>query len=626
MIESPVLAIVALGFVGLVGSAVRRLALPGLQTDLGEALALDFGLGAATLTLWMLALAALGLAFSLWSIGVVLVPLGLALLVGGAAPRPRWPTLALPRWRFEPRLGWLVELAPLMVLVVVLGGAAVLALSQPETNWDTLSHWGLKAKAFWIHQTIWLWDYDAHNYYPLLVPLLTTWLYTVLGRVDEPAAKSLALGYGVALLLLFYHALRRGGLGRFAAGAFTLPLLLVANQLVQQLLTNQADLPLTFYLTGALVYAWRWLQQPGESRHLVLASLLAGAAAWTKFEGLFLDALLALALFVTLWLGRRPLRAWLPPVLAFGGAAAGPALAWAAYRASHGIPVEDEHLAALLVPDVVLPVLGAFAHYLLAGRSAALWLAVLGGWLLFARRSLDPRHRFLSLALGLNLVAIVWAFTVDATDPLGQVERTGGRLLMHIAPLGLLLLASLVHDAQVLTARGSTVPSIPGAPIALPAPKTWRGPQHRASAAVAVVLLVVLYSLTRGVAALGSVVSPSAGSGATSESGRAATFDSFVAFVQTQVPSTVAYLYQEPWGAGRAHRLRYELYPRRYEELPSEAPEAEVRAFVRTRGIGYILVLDSSLYATGSWALEARPWFQRVELSPTSFVLKVVEP
>ncbi len=104
----------------------------------------------------------------------------------------------------------------------------------------------------------------------------------------------------------------------------------------------------------------------------------------------------------------------------------------------------------------------------------------------------------------------------------------------------------------------------------------------------------------------------------------------FIPFALEVVPEGAAYVYVEPraYGGetGVGPRLRYELYPRRYDDLSGLPDEASVRLLARRNGAQYIVVPDAALYPADYFLLQPRPWFRRVALDARRFVLVVDSP
>ena len=103
----------------------------------------------------------------------------------------------------------------------------------------------------------------------------------------------------------------------------------------------------------------------------------------------------------------------------------------------------------------------------------------------------------------------------------------------------------------------------------------------------------------------------------------AGTFD----FFRAQIPAESGYLYVLPGqfgeDSGDGPRLRYELYPRLYDDIRASEDEASIRALMARERLEYVVVPDARQYADDVWLREPRDWFQRVELDADTYVLAV---
>jgi hypothetical protein len=99
-------------------------------------------------------------------------------------------------------------------------------------------------------------------------------------------------------------------------------------------------------------------------------------------------------------------------------------------------------------------------------------------------------------------------------------------------------------------------------------------------------------------------------------------------FFRTSIPATAGYLYVEPGpfgtDTGAGQRLRYELYPRAYDDVRTAVDEAAVRELMRGEGLSFVVVPDARQYPDGSWLRQPRDWLRRIELDANRYVLAVV--
>jgi hypothetical protein len=99
-------------------------------------------------------------------------------------------------------------------------------------------------------------------------------------------------------------------------------------------------------------------------------------------------------------------------------------------------------------------------------------------------------------------------------------------------------------------------------------------------------------------------------------------------FVRSQIPATAGYLFVLPgeFGSdtGLGPRLRYELYPRSYDDVRASLDEASVRDLMRRERLSYVVVVDAEQYPPTHWTRTPRDWLRRIDLDATRYVLEVV--
>ena len=99
-------------------------------------------------------------------------------------------------------------------------------------------------------------------------------------------------------------------------------------------------------------------------------------------------------------------------------------------------------------------------------------------------------------------------------------------------------------------------------------------------------------------------------------------------WLKATIPRDAGYLFVEPgeFGSdtGVGQRLRYELYPRIYDDVRASLDEGSVRELMRREGLDYIVVADASQYPPTSYLRQPRDWLRRIELDAGRYVLQVV--
>ncbi|MBK9968500.1 MAG: glycosyltransferase family 39 protein [Holophagales bacterium] len=286
-----------------------------------------------------------------------------------------------------------VPLRVVAVLVVLLAASAALG---PLVGWDERAIFGLKARilhhegsvrgeAFTDTSVV-----HFHARYPLLLPLLEASLLTLRGSGDDHALKLMFVLFGVSVVLVVAGEARR--LHGPGAGALWGLLLLTTPMLIGpsdgEGMTAYADLPFAAFATGATVLLGRSLEHPDRGRPL-LAGLLLGAALATKQEG----AIWALALAAGVLLSLR------------------------------------RHAAATLT------------NWRVWGWG---WLLVLAGLLLLRRPRLTRPPFFWRATVLVVFAAYLGVFVVTPNDVYWHLATALSRLLLHLFPLAVLILAEQV--------------------------------------------------------------------------------------------------------------------------------------------------------------------------------------
>lgn len=452
---------VGVGFLSLISPGCANLS--GLEKG-----ALGVGLGAFLITQWMLILGLLGISFTL--IAVVGPPAALAwspLL--SRKFRQRTTTPATPRQlkNANPLHPW--EWLFLGLLFALFLYATLRAALYPVWAWDAYATWGFKAKVFYLNRGVAFQGFEAHNYYPNLVPLLLTYLYLWLGQVNDHLVKLIFPLFGAALLTLLYGLLLRIGLNRTRALGLTAFFALNGVTFIVHLYIAYADLVLAYYTLGAAGLAYLWLGGRGPHGALVLSAAMCAGLAWAKFEGPPLAATIVVALALTLLrlrppnLGRRIVSlAWPVAGILLGY------LPWRLFMRLHRLETGSDHILGFYANQLWQALPALLKGLFLPKAFGLLWPAALLSlaWLLKKPCSPDmpgkgeaclaPAHRglfrtrpllatpvlFLALFLGGNLLAILLGYAVAPTSAAEfpfYVRATLDRLLLHITPVAALL-------------------------------------------------------------------------------------------------------------------------------------------------------------------------------------------
>lgn len=335
---------------------------------------------------------------------------------------------------------WIV--APLVIIAAGLVMVLVVTLSSPLVEWDAFAIWGFKAKVV-AHEALrpipaYFHDLSlsySHLDYPLMIPFLTAGAYAAMGTVDDQTGKLVSVFLGVLLVPLVYLGLR-WKLRRLPAACLS-AILAMLPVVFRYEGVGCADLPLTVFYAGSILYVVRWIDGR-QGRDLVLAILFSAFAAFTKNEGAVL-ALINGVVILGFGLGSARRRARKGAAVFFASLLAvdAPWLIW-----SRSLPRTHEDYGAKLLSSAIvthLPRLKEIIPAMLAQAAefqtwGLLWILLgamaLLGWRAFAR----PYVLALWVLLALHLMAYVVVYSVTPWHLATLMPMTMDRLLLHTVP------------------------------------------------------------------------------------------------------------------------------------------------------------------------------------------------
>jgi len=407
---------------------------------------------------WLLG--AIVVTITLGFFGTILSGRGLLALVAVACIIPGFAALRkIPRrgmFAFEwPRpAGWLEW----TLLAVILCQCAVLLRYAWTTaiGWDGLVVWEIKARIAAYNGGSLPVDYFtdptrswSHPDYPLMLPLLETWIYMWMGQSSQFLVRIIyPVFYFAALLLLYSGAAEISGkrwVGLLAASLLFFVSLLATGQ--SNVFTGYADFPLAVLYLAAVASFIRYTRDAANSR-AVLFAIYAGAMPWMKREGAILWLCFILVAGVEL-IGQRKIRVALLAVVPGLITIAGWKIAQFSVRAipNHDfLPATAANVAAHL--NRVGPILRAVIVELSSINDwSILWAVFPIALVLLAAKG----RRTLSLQLGalvfMPLVLYASVYILSSWNPYQtHIDCSLPRLVSHLSLVALLTFAIALPD------------------------------------------------------------------------------------------------------------------------------------------------------------------------------------
>jgi hypothetical protein len=392
------------------------------------------------------------------------IPVGLSALLIGlvivalAVRRVGVPRLPRLRGIGMPSADALAGAAITAVALVVLGYAFRTLLIRPLVEYDAWAIWAPKARLLYQDASAAPSALRTGRYgqapYPLALPTLQALGFGAMGRFDGTLIGAqfagLTFGFVAALWSLLDRRARPFAIALAAAAVVAAP------EILFQLLTHYADVPLGLFVGLGVAAAAAWTARPdGDGWLLVCSVAFLAMAGLTKSEGVLFAVAGALALLVAQaghgWQAR-----WRPALVAVAALAA--ILApWRLYCSAYGLSTSDYDLANVANvgylrdhADRLGPIVRELWHQLEAAQSwgylvAAIGVGVASGAIGHRWRSTAFAAVWLAAASG-GLVLVYWVSTLPTSSNLTNSSfRTIVSLLVGGTSLLPLLIAP-THD------------------------------------------------------------------------------------------------------------------------------------------------------------------------------------
>jgi hypothetical protein len=377
------------------------------SSRVGEGLLIGIAICAATLTI---------LPWSKW----ILVTAVLAIAAAAFRPRP-------------------FKVNASLLVVALLAGYALFATLAPPPEYDYLTNWGFKAKAFFEVRAIdWQLlahapDSSVHADYPLLLPLTYDFIAVLRNGWNDAHLGIVHVVFAAALLLLIHGSAIEETRSQIAAAFIAIALIpFAATPWI-----GLAEGPFIAYATAALLLIRR-----GD---LTLGAIFLGLAASTKNEGLTLIAAAAIGV-VCAGRKRDVFRLW--PAIAI-------AMPWLIARLLLRLPgdIATNGIIARIVEHARHPAPSFAALSSFSLGKPLYWIALAVG-IAIVFRTLLARERFVLIAVAVQFACYLGAYLAMPFDVMWHLTWSGERLAAHLTPVltYVVLIALLTVRKKEITA------------------------------------------------------------------------------------------------------------------------------------------------------------------------------
>ena len=318
---------------------------------------------------------------------------------------------------------------------------------------DAVANYALKAKIFYLSGGIpegffnWPESTVAHPDYPLLLPLLMTWVYEFTGFNDIAINLIMPVIY-VAFLVLFYDLLRKF-FGR-AYSMLAVFVLATIPQLADYATLIHADLLLAVFTACAFGYFVLYVKE-GMRPHLVISSVLFGFSLWIKNEAMVFVCAFVLCLVVYALRSRGKAR-W-PVLFTALGVMFVISAPWFAARAVSGVVNSDMDFASLTAARLLqnvkdIPILlNLFQQEVFGPKKWNIfWVLVFGCCVWKWRTLLKGEVFYMTLFLFVAASGYFAGYMLTTGSNLYfLVNTTISRFMLHFSGAAMLFLAVLMY-------------------------------------------------------------------------------------------------------------------------------------------------------------------------------------
>ncbi len=335
-----------------------------------------------------------------------------------------------------------IELILLIGILASVSYVVFESLIRPATTWDSWATWLLESKVFYIDGKV---NPDVFNYlnsdYPLIFKLLGTFVYIILGRIDDSSVLLVSSAFYVFLCLLIFTSLNRRYGIRYSL-LFTFMFMTIQNFVRHggRMEAGLADLPLSYYSFACFTLLINYIKNSSYKAFLLL-NIFLGITMLIKLEGIPIAILIGL--FSFLYIHKQKLYKHFIMIIFW----ILPFIDWQLYRkVSHvGTYYLPAHPIELSIQKSINSILGTFKEFINMKSWNMLWITYFYSFfVLNLKNKKDLELTILNIIIlsQLCLYLLIYIFT-SGNAPESSIER----LLIHVAPMAIYYIAIRVKGA-----------------------------------------------------------------------------------------------------------------------------------------------------------------------------------
>lgn len=311
---------------------------------------------------------------------------------------------------------------------------------RPLSAWDSWSIWLLKSKIFFIDGLIKpeIFTYVESDY-PLAISLTGTFIYQVIGRVDDTSVLLLFFSFYLMLGIALFFSMRKYT-GSTLAMTFTFLFLATQNILRHggRYEAGQADLALGFYFFISAVLLYRYIITK-ERKSLLLCNICLGITALIKNEGITF-VIIAQVIIIIQVLKTKKYKDILFSLLCIV-----PIVDWYIYKEVINMPKNF----LLISPTIYIGRIGILLkEFLKEFLDLVRWNLLWALFILTTILNLSKSRKiliFYYLLFG-QLAVYFLIYLITPINPIEHLRSSLNRLLIHLAPIAIIIMAIIISN------------------------------------------------------------------------------------------------------------------------------------------------------------------------------------
>ncbi len=339
-----------------------------------------------------------------------------------------------------PRLPKFSLISSLLILGIILSCCYVVfeALLRPAYAMDTWGFWLFEAKAFFLRGNLDPNVYRLTNIdYPPVMNLFETFIYIMIGKVDDTAVLLTSSAFYIFLALLFFTVLKKRYGTKYAL-LFTF-LLLTTQTFVRQggrLEAGLVDLPIGYYAFICLLLLLEYIKK-SEKKTFILLNIFLSIISLIKFDGIPIAIIVGILAFYPTY--KKKLYNYLPIIFLW----VLPIIAWQIYKdVNHIKPAYFIiHTYVLSLNKATNAFIGTFLELINIKSWNVLWVIYFFSLFVFGIKKNKELFIINVLILSQLFIYLFLYIFNSAYAPSSSIER----LLVHVAPMALFYLAIVLQ-------------------------------------------------------------------------------------------------------------------------------------------------------------------------------------